>query len=350
MPPEALSDQLQTLTGNPWDLVRRPLFLNEHWLEIIYLRGLVKEERIDQVVIRPLQNFLATLGSASDLDLFSTNDFLPSFITATETRILQDMEQAVDLLLEGWVLLVSTESKLIPALYLPGWAKRLPSEPASEKTLRGPREGFTEDLLENVTLIRRWIKNPGLRVEEKTIGTRTKTRIVLAFLADLASPELIKEVHKRLDAIEIDAVLESAYLEELITDERLTIFPLIQATERSDKVTAALFLGLTILLAFQNWHLLNILPIGGEPVGTYLNGGIQSLYIFYPLTLIFQATAFSDHREKVFPLSLGPQFNLRPLFPKLHRHRRDPHSRGNHPLSLAEHGICPYYRSALLFI
>jgi len=67
---------------------------------------------------------------------------------------------------------------------------------------------------------------------------------------------------------------------------------------------AALFLGVTILLPFQNWRLLNILPIGGEPIGTYLNGGIQSLYIFYPLTLIFQAAAFADRREKVFPLSL----------------------------------------------
>ncbi|HEY8344496.1 MAG TPA: GerAB/ArcD/ProY family transporter [Bacillota bacterium] len=67
---------------------------------------------------------------------------------------------------------------------------------------------------------------------------------------------------------------------------------------------ASLFLGVTILLAFQNWQLLNILPIGGEPVGTYLNGGVQSLYIFYPFTLIFQATAFADRREKVFPLSL----------------------------------------------
>ena len=164
---------------------------------------------------------------------------MPALRTATEARILQDPKQAAGLLLEGWILIVSNESKFIPALYLPGWTKRPPSEPPGEKALRGPREGFTEDLLENITLIRRWIKDPRLRVEEKTIGKRTKTKILLAFLADLASPELVREVHKRLDAIEVDAVLESGYLEEPITDERLTIFPLIQATERSDKVTAA---------------------------------------------------------------------------------------------------------------
>lgn len=102
--------------------------------------------------------------------------------------------------------------------------------------------------MENVTLIRRWIKDPGLRVQEKTIGDRTRTKVILVFLADLAPNELIKEVHKRLDAIEIDAVLESGYLEELITDERLTIFPLIQATERSDKVTAAILEGRIAIL------------------------------------------------------------------------------------------------------
>ncbi|HEY8344497.1 MAG TPA: spore germination protein [Bacillota bacterium] len=248
MPPESLSHELQTLIGNPWDLTRRNLCLNGQRLEVLYLRGLVKEERIDQAVIRPLQDFLATIEGTSDQDLFSTDNFPPAFRTATETRILQNPKQATELLLEGWVLLVSNKAKFIPALYLPGWTKRPPSEPPGEKTLRGPREGFTEDLLENITLIRRWIKDPRLRVEEKTVGKRTKTKILLTFLADLASPELVREVHKRLDAIEIDAILESGYLEELITDERLTIFPLIQATERSDKVTAALLEGRVAIL------------------------------------------------------------------------------------------------------
>ena len=67
---------------------------------------------------------------------------------------------------------------------------------------------------------------------------------------------------------------------------------------------AVLVLSATILLAFQNWRLLNILPIGAEPIGAYFRGGMESLYIFYPLTLIFQATGFADRREKVFPLSL----------------------------------------------
>jgi hypothetical protein len=245
MPPETLSQKLQMLTGNPWDLVRKSLSLHQHSLEIIYLRGLVNEERIDQAVIGPLQGFLV---NTSDGDLFSANDFLSTFLTATKTRILHNPDQAIRLLLEGWILLASDESMLIPAVYLPGWTRRQPSESSAEKTLRGPREGFTEDLLENVTLIRRWIKDPGLRVQEKTIGDRTRTKVVLVFLADLAPNELIKEVHKRLDAIEIDAVLESGYLEELITDERLTIFPLIQATERSDKVTAAILEGRIAIL------------------------------------------------------------------------------------------------------
>jgi spore germination protein len=66
---------------------------------------------------------------------------------------------------------------------------------------------------------------------------------------------------------------------------------------------ATLFLTATILLAFQNWQLLNILPVGGETMGVYFRGGIESLYIFYPLTLIFQAAGFADRREKVLPLS-----------------------------------------------
>lgn len=117
MPPETLSQKLQTLTGNPWDLVRKSLSLHQHSLKIIYLRGLVNEERIDQAVIGPLQGFLV---NTSDGDLFSANDFLSTFLTATKTRTLHNPDQAIRLLLEGWILLASNESMLIPAVYLPG--------------------------------------------------------------------------------------------------------------------------------------------------------------------------------------------------------------------------------------
>ena len=55
-------------------------------------------------------------------------------------------------------------------------------------------------------------------------------------------------MEKRINAIEIDGVLESGYLEQLITDNRLTVFPLIQSTERSDKVAAAVLEGRVAIL------------------------------------------------------------------------------------------------------
>ena len=249
MPPHTLQEKLSALLHSPWDLVRRPFTIERLQFELIYLKGLVKEERLDEAIIRPLQHFLTTTGPDSAQELLSiAHVFSSAFITSTETRTIESPEEAANLLLEGWALLLPLDSQFLTAVYLPGWTRRKPQEPTGEKSLRGPREGFTEDLLDNVTLIRRWIKDPNLRVEEKTIGKRTRTKVVLVFLADLASPTLVTEVNKRLDAIEIDAVLESGYLEELITDDRLTVFPLIQATERSDKVTAALLEGRVAIL------------------------------------------------------------------------------------------------------
>ncbi|HCM19100.1 MAG TPA: spore germination protein, partial [Firmicutes bacterium] len=117
------------------------------------------------------------------------------------------------------------------------------SEPPSEKAIRGPREGFTETLRENIAMVRRWVRDPELRVTKMQIGTRTHTDVAIMYLGDVANPDIVTEVRKRLAAIKIDAILEAGYLEQLITDSRTTLFPLTQATERSDKVTSAILEG-----------------------------------------------------------------------------------------------------------
>lgn len=123
------------------------------------------------------------------------------------------------------------------------WVERGITEPTAQTVVRGPREGFSENLRVNTALVRRKVKDPNLWMESKTIGTRTKTSIAIMYINGLANDKVVKEVHLRLDRINIDGILESANIEEFIQDSAYSPFPTVYNTERPDVVAAALLEG-----------------------------------------------------------------------------------------------------------
>ena len=117
---------------------------------------------------------------------------------------------------------------------LKGFEKRSIEEPSSETVIRGPRDGFTETLRVNTSLLRRRIRSPKLKIESFTIGEYSKTDVAVAYIDKIASEAVIEEVRKRVGSIKIDGVMETGYIEEFIEDLPFSPFPQIQNTERPD--------------------------------------------------------------------------------------------------------------------
>ncbi|PGG93095.1 spore germination protein [Bacillus toyonensis] len=126
--------------------------------------------------------------------------------------------------------------------------KRNIEEPVSEALVRGPRVGFTEVLSDNTSLLRRHCADENLSLVKLPVGERAKKELVVAFIKDLASTELVEEVKHRIQKINIDSVLESGYIEQLIEDNYFSPFPQIQNTERPDRVISALMEGRVAIL------------------------------------------------------------------------------------------------------
>ncbi|CAG7653439.1 spore germination protein [Paenibacillus allorhizosphaerae] len=124
-----------------------------------------------------------------------------------------------------------------------GMEKRSINEPDTESVVRGPREGFVENLRTNTSMVRRKLKTPHLKMKPLTLGRESNTSIVVAYLHNLADPAIVEEVVQRLNKVDIDAVLESGYIEEFIQDSAYSPFPQIQYTERPDVVAASLLQG-----------------------------------------------------------------------------------------------------------
>lgn len=92
-------------------------------------------------------------------------------------------------------------------------------------------------------MIRRYIKNPNLWVEKMKKGSVTNTDIALMYIQGICDEKVLKEVKQRLEKIDIDSILESGYIEQLIEDETFTTFPTMYHTERPDVVAGNLLEG-----------------------------------------------------------------------------------------------------------
>ncbi|WP_157052443.1 spore germination protein [Ornithinibacillus contaminans] len=242
---------IKSKLGNSADLVCRVIQIDSSNQTDAYL--LYIESLIDAALLQDLINALlhtkwedpnqTTLKSDPVMsDLIKTN------ITVGEANEAIDFDTVLTNILSGQVaILLENESQAV-TVSIPGFEKRAIEEPQSATVIKGPHEGFTETLSTNISLLRRRIRSPNLWLESKEIGKVTKTKIMIAYINGIVNEDLVTEVHHRLDKIDIDAILESGYIEELIQDETFSPFPTIYSTERPDAVAGKLLEGRVAIL------------------------------------------------------------------------------------------------------
>jgi spore germination protein KA len=158
-------------------------------------------------------------------------------------RLVDSVSSLVEGILLGKTIVVVDKLDEAFMLSTRSLDKRGIEQPATEQVIRGPREGFIEMLETNISLLRYRLQTADFHIKTMEIGRRSKSKVAVCYLDGVTNPDLLKEVDKRLSNIDIDAVLDSGYLEQYIEDNHLSPFPQVQYTERPDKVVANLLEG-----------------------------------------------------------------------------------------------------------
>lgn len=123
--------------------------------------------------------------------------------------------RALSSILQGYVL-VYIEHAVSWRIHLKKGETRSINEPENEKVVRGPKDGFTENLSTNMILIRQRLLNPDLRIEEHTLGTKSRTKVALFFVEHSIKVDVLEEVRRRLQGIDIEAMMDVSYIGEII--------------------------------------------------------------------------------------------------------------------------------------
>ncbi|WP_068785457.1 spore germination protein [Paenibacillus phocaensis] len=206
---------------------------------LVYVRGMIAQDSAQQFIVRSLQRESAQL---KDKDIYEFL-FEDEALSVSQATVIEDLDQGVQAVLNaGALLLIDGDSRMM-TFSISAYPTRGIDEAPNESVIRGSREAFIEDLEKNMTMIRRRIKSPQLKTPAVNKGRETHTSVVLAYVEGVCKPELLKEMKRRLSYVDMDGVLGSAYLEEVIEDNPYSPFPQLQYTERPDVVCAALLEG-----------------------------------------------------------------------------------------------------------
>lgn len=236
--------QLKKTTGNSSDIVIHEIMLgsgNDLPAAVISVDGLDDPKMINENLLEVLMGnpeIDGYLGSENILD-----SIMKHVIKIGGVKKVMNWNDLFSELLSGQSILLIDGVYGGLSISTRGGQQRAIEEPATEVTVRGPRDSFTESLRVNTSLIRKRIKDPNLWIENFKIGEVTRTDVALMYIKGIANDKVLEEARKRLNTIKIDAILGSGYIEQLIEDKTYTIFPTMHHSERPDVVAANLLEG-----------------------------------------------------------------------------------------------------------
>jgi len=233
-------ERLKAIYADCSDVIFHEFVISERMRAmLIYIEGLTNIEEVDRHVLAPLQR-----DSLQEPILPNIRRTIP----VSSIKPVESIRDAIEEICTGNPVLLMDKEQQGLSFGLSQWEKRSIEEPTAESVLKGPREGFIESLRTNTALLRRKVQTPNLKIRAIRTGTYSRTTIAITYIEGIASPALVDEMMRRLQRIEIDGILESTYIEELIEDNPYSLFPQLLSTERPDVAASYLLEGCIVLL------------------------------------------------------------------------------------------------------
>ncbi len=175
-------------------------------------------------------------------------------LVKTEEDFLQRVLSGVPvLMIDGYAEMLATDFRTYPS--------RSVDEPEKDKVMRGSRDGFVETVVFNTALIRRRIRSTDLVMEMHTVGKSSRTDVVVAYMGNRVEEEMLEDIRKRLDAIDIDSLSmnQQSLAECLYQHKWYNPFPKFKFSERPDTTAASILEG-SIAILVDNSPAAMILP------------------------------------------------------------------------------------------
>ncbi len=251
-------DEIFRINEN-FDILKKVLKLGDDEVTMYYIDGFVKDTAMQKMIMHFYS--VKSLGKKNEE---SARSFLISHVPYVEADVTDDLDLMIQMVLSGTVLMLGStfmqNSIIIDARTYPA---RDTAEPENDRVMRGARDGFVETLVSNTALIRRRIRDTALTMSYVSVGTRSKTDMVICYIADKADMKYVNALKKRIGEIKTESLTMGmqSLSESLIRSRWYNPFPKVRTTERPDSAVAQLLEGSVIIIC-DNTPEVMVLPTG----------------------------------------------------------------------------------------
>ena len=206
--------------GESFDLLERKLIIGGRRASMFFVDGLTDGEKTQRILA-----YLMAVPADSLCGVSSSHRFIETVLPFLDTTIIEPkdgsfgvaaapltQEQAEDCcnqmlpkLYAGLVPLLVEGLDRIIIIDCRDYPSRSVEEPDKEKTLRGAKDGFTENFMDNIALIRRRIRDNNLIFKAYNVGSVSKSDVAVAYLKNKADMKLVEKLDKCLKDMAPDA-------------------------------------------------------------------------------------------------------------------------------------------------
>ncbi|MGH4050712.1 MAG: spore germination protein [Clostridium sp.] len=329
-------DYIKEKLKNSYDVKYREIECAVGTIFGVFIDDLCDSKFISEYIFNPLiQHEISTV----DLE-YIKKEVLP----ANNIGDINTNEEAMSHILSGDLVLIFSFANKAIYCEAKGYVRRGVGIPVTENVIKGPREGFTEAFVDNVSLIRRKIKNTDLKFESIILGSKSNTIAVICYIEGVAPKKLVDYIRKKVTNIKLEFILDTNYIEEALKNKH-TAFDTIGTTEKPDVAAAKLLEGKIAIIVdgtpfvitapyffIDNFHtpddyyanmyftnLSRIMRVGGFFSGVFLSGLYMAIAAFHFSTIpTVLAIKFTMSRADV-PLPIVIELLLMTFFFQLLR-------------------------------
>lgn len=250
---EKIFETLNKMNGNSSDIVTRIIEKNNKKIGYIYLESVSSDDKISDFLNKAIIN----MNKRRPFDSFF--NLIQNSIFNSKVKSINTYEDMYYHLASGFTVIVIDECNKAIVVETRQKLDRGVVESTSETITRGPKDSFTENHNMNLGLIRKRIKDPKLWYEEVKVGRRTKSKVTVAYIKDIVPNYKVQKIINELNKIDIDAVIDTGYIRELLEKDQKSVFPKVISTERPDMACTSLLNGKIVILV-ENSPFVIILP------------------------------------------------------------------------------------------
>ena len=252
-------EKLKKLNGNSPDLTTRNINVMYKNIGYMFLESVSSDDKISDYLVKSI---IKVTNETSTLDNLFKNIYktLENKIYNSKVQTIKTYDEILYYLASGYTCIVVDGFKEALVIETKESLDRGVTEPISELSVKGPKDSFTENYNKNIGLIRKRIKDKNLWFKENIVGRRSKTKVSVAYIKDIADINKVKVIEEKIKNIDIDGILDIGYIRDFLITDNYSTFPTVINTERPDIACSSLLEG-KIVIIMENTP--NVLVIPG---------------------------------------------------------------------------------------